>query len=114
MGRVSAVCRRSGRAGALSKPEADWVYRIEAGDLAEINREKTRVVKLNEEGASLDFLGYTFRYYDDLKGRGWQYLNVFPSGKALKRERDKLHEKTDYRQCYKPIPGLVEELNRRL
>jgi len=28
----------------------------------EINREKTRVVDLREEGASLDFLGYTFRY----------------------------------------------------
>src|SRR5271168_1270149 len=50
----------------------------------EINREKTRVVKLNQEGASLDFPGYTFRYYDDLKGRAGQYLNVFPSEKALK------------------------------
>jgi RNA-directed DNA polymerase len=27
-----------------------------------VNREKTRTVKLNEPGASLDFLGYTFRY----------------------------------------------------
>jgi RNA-directed DNA polymerase len=80
----------------------------------EINREKTRVVKLNEEKASLDFLGYTFRYYDDLKGRGWQYLNVFPSAKAVKRERDKLHEMTNYRQCYKAIPALVEDLNRHL
>ncbi|HEX4135388.1 MAG TPA: hypothetical protein VHY84_12315, partial [Bryobacteraceae bacterium] len=41
-----------------------------------INREKTRVVNLKEEGASLDFLGFTFRYYDDLQGRGWRYLNV--------------------------------------
>src|SRR5664279_3434953 len=45
----------------------------------EINREKTRVVNLKEEGASLDFLGFTFRYYEDLKGRGWLYLNVSPS-----------------------------------
>ena len=28
----------------------------------EINREKTRVVQLKEAGASLDFLGFTFRY----------------------------------------------------
>ena len=27
-------------------------------------------------GASLDFLGYTFRYDRDLKGRGHKYLNV--------------------------------------
>jgi len=80
----------------------------------EINRDKTRVVKLSEEGASLDFLGYTFRYYDDLQGRGWRYLNVFPSEKALKRERAKLHEMTDHRQCFKPIPQLAEELNRHL
>jgi len=80
----------------------------------EINREKTRVVNLQEEGASLDFLGFTFRYYEDLKGRGWRYLNVSPSAKALKKEREKLHEMTDHRQCHKPIPQLIEELNRHL
>lgn len=80
----------------------------------EINREKTKVVQLNETGASLDFLGYTFRYYDDLLGRQWRYLNVFPSEKALKRERAKLHEMTNHRQCFKPIPQLIEELNRHL
>lgn len=80
----------------------------------EINREKTRVVNLKEEGASLDFLGFTFRYYKDLKGQGWRYLNVCPSAKALKKEREKLHDLTDYRQCFKPIPELIEELNRHL
>jgi RNA-directed DNA polymerase len=80
----------------------------------EINREKTRVVNLKEEGASLDFLGFTFRYYDDLQGRGWRYLNVSPSEKALKREREKLHDLTDHRQCFKPIPELIEGLNRHL
>jgi RNA-directed DNA polymerase len=80
----------------------------------EINRERTRVVNLKEEGASLGFLGFTFRYYDDLKGQGWRYLNVNPSAKALKKERENLHEMTDHRQCYKPIPQLIEELNRNL
>jgi len=80
----------------------------------EINRDKTRVVKLGGAEESLDFLGYTFRYYDDLQGRPWRYLNVFPSAKALKRERVKLHEMTDHRQCFKPLPQLIEELNRHL
>jgi RNA-directed DNA polymerase len=80
----------------------------------EINREKTRVVNLKEEGASLDFLGFTFRYYDDLQGQGWRYLNVSRSEKALKKEREKLHELTNHQQCFKPIPQLIEELNRRL
>ena len=43
--------------------------RLEGKFQLEINREKTRVVNLREPGASLDFLGYTFRYDRDLKGR---------------------------------------------
>ena len=93
----------------------EWIETKLEGWLGlEINREKTRVVKLKEEGASLDFLGFTFRYYDDLKGQGYRYLNVSPSAKALKKEREKLHELTDYRQCYQPIPQLIEKLNRHL
>jgi RNA-directed DNA polymerase len=80
----------------------------------EINREKTRGVDLRQEGASLDFLGYTFRYDRDLRGQGHRYLNVMPSKKALQRERDELRERTSARQCFKPIPTLIEELNRHL
>ena len=72
------------------------------------------LVNLKEEGASLDFLGFTFRYDRDLKGRQRRYLNVKPSKKALNKERAKLHEMTDYRQSCKPIPVLVQELNRHL
>jgi RNA-directed DNA polymerase len=88
--------------------------RLEGKFQLEINREKTRVVDLREEGASLDFLGYTFRYDRDLKGRDRKYLNVFPSRKAVQREREKLHEMTDSHQCFKPIPVLIGELNRHL
>jgi len=88
--------------------------RLEGKFQLEINRDKTRVVDLWEEGASLDFLGFTFRYDRDLKGRGRRYLNVFPSKKAVQREREKLHEMTDSHQCFKPIPILIGELNRHL
>jgi len=88
--------------------------RLESGLGLEINREKTRVVDLKEQGASLDFLGYTFRYDRDLKGRDQKYLNLFPSEKALKRERAKLHDMTASRQCFKPIPQLIGEMNRHL
>ena len=69
---------------------------------------------LREEGASLNFLRYTFRYDRDLKGRDRKYLNVFPSKKAVQREREKLHEMTNSHQCFKPIPVLIGELNRHL
>ena len=78
-----------------------------------INREKTRTVNLTE-GDSLDFLGFTFRYDNDRYGRGHKYLNVFPSKKALARERDKLRAMTDKSQCFKPVPALIRELNRHV
>ena len=79
-----------------------------------INRDKTRVVNLNDHGASLDFLGYTFRYDRDRYGRDRRYLHVCPSAKALDRERDKLREMTSSRVGWKPIPTLIRELNRHL
>ena len=80
----------------------------------EINRDKTRVVHLGEVGSSLDFLGYTFRYDRDLHGRDRRYLNMFPSEKALARERERLREMTSPRHGWQPIPLLIEEINRHL
>ncbi len=79
----------------------------------EINRDKTRVIKLKEEKASLDFLGYTFRWDRNLYGSG-RYLNVEPSKKALQQERDKINELTDRCQSCTPIPSLIARLNRHL
>ena len=80
----------------------------------EINRDKTRVVDLKQEKASLDFLGYTFRWDRDLYGSGKRYLNVEPSKKSLQRERERINELTDRRQGCTPIPQLIERLNRQL
>lgn len=75
-----------------------------------INREKTSVVRL-KRGQSLDFLGFTFRYDRDLKGRGHQYLNVMPSKESQRKAREAIREKTGPRMCFKPSPKIVEELN---
>jgi len=79
-----------------------------------INREKTRVVDLRAEGASLDFLGYTYRFDRDRFGRARRYLNLSPSKKALAHARATLRDMTDSRMCFQPIPRLVCELNRHL
>lgn len=93
----------------------DWIEgKIERWMGLEINREKTRVVNLTDPGASLDFLGYTFRYDRDLQGRSHRYLNVIPSKKALARERQVLREKTSSRMCFQPIPDMIDHLNRHL
>jgi len=80
----------------------------------EINREKTRVVNIKEKGASLDFLGFTFRWDRDLKGRPRRYLNVRPSAKAMKKEREKLFEMTGASRSCVPLPVLIRNLNRHL
>ncbi len=72
------------------------------------------MVKLTQPGESLDFLGYTFRYDRDLKGRSHRYWNMFPSKTALARERQKLREMTATKMCYKPNPVMINEINRYL
>ncbi len=79
-----------------------------------INRAKTRIVKLSERDASLDFLGYTFRYDRDRRGRPHRYLNLFPSKKALARERRVLREMTGPNMCFQPIRVMISRINRHL
>lgn len=93
----------------------EWIEAKLEGWLGlEINRDKTRVMELREPGAELNFLGYLFRYDRDRKGRGHKYLNVTISAKALKRERQRLGERINRKVCFKPLPELIEELNRHL
>lgn len=54
----------------------------------EINREKTTVKNLREQGTTLDFLGFTYRWDKHLFGGEQHYLNLFPSKKALAKERE--------------------------
>lgn len=79
-----------------------------------INRNKTRIADLKQNGESIDFLGFTFRFDRDLKGRNLRYLNVFPSKKSIQRERNKLKEMTGSNMCFKPIPTLIKEMNIHL
>ena len=101
----------------LARYQADklrnWIESTLEGWLGlQINRDKTRVVNLWQTGAKLDFLGYTFCQWADLKGRSWRYLHVGPSAKSLQREREKLYAMTDYRHCHQPLPLLLEQINR--
>jgi RNA-directed DNA polymerase len=98
--------------GERLRQHVEWLLESWMGLV--INREKTRVVHLNEVGASLDFLGYTFRYDRDLHGRDHRYLNWGPSKKALARERDKLRAMSGSRMCFKPIPDLIAEVNQHV
>ena len=88
--------------GLTAHSKAGWDPRI--------HREKSKVVNLGEAD-SLDFLGYTFRFDRDLHGSDKTYLNVMPSKKSLKKARDAIREKTGPKNCYKPTPVVVKDLN---
>ena len=59
-----------------------------------VNRTKTRVVRLRAPHASLDFLGFTLRYFRSTRIEGYRYLTVEPSARAQARLREKLRALT--------------------
>lgn len=92
-----------------------WLEGMLEGQMGlKINRDKTRVVKLNEQGGRLDFLGYSFEYEADQYGRPRKYLRWSVSVKSVAREQEKLRTMTDHRQCFRPLPCLVAWLNDHL
>jgi len=92
-----------------------WVeQQLEGRFRLTINRKKTRVVQMHQSGATVDFLGFTFRYDRDRYGRGQRYLNVFPSNKALQRLGDKLRGLICSSRAFLPIPELIAEINQVL
>jgi RNA-directed DNA polymerase len=90
----------------------EWIEsQLEGRFRLTINRKKTRIVDLNETGATLDFLGFTFRYDRDLHGRQRRYLNVFPSKKSLARLSVRVHELTGPKWGWMPAPQMIGRVN---
>ena len=76
-----------------------------------LNREKTKIVNVDASYASLDFLGYSFRYDRDLHGRDRHYLNIQPSRKSMARAREKVRELTATKRCFMPVVEMIDEVN---
>jgi RNA-directed DNA polymerase len=88
-----------------------WVEeKLETGLGLRVNRDKTSIVRMGRRGEVLNFLGFTLRYDRDLKGRNREYLNVFPSKKAVGRLREKIRQKTlsGYK---KTLREVIKEVN---
>jgi RNA-directed DNA polymerase len=56
-----------------------------------LNKEKTRLVDMNEPGSSLDFLGFNLRYVKSKYGSG-RYLKVQPKKKAFAKAKEAIRE----------------------
>lgn len=78
-----------------------------------INKEKTTIIDLNK-GQTLNFLGFSFRYVNDRKGRSYKYLEMAPSKQAVAKERDALRELISYKYNWMPVPELVDKVNSQI
>ena len=74
-----------------------------------INKEKTSTVDINNQGSSLNFLGYTFRMDKDRHGRDKKYLNIFPSKKSVERMQKKI--KSEFSNCGMTLMEVVGNIN---
>jgi len=99
----------------IDKQITTWVEdKLEVWMKLSLNRDKTRVVNLREDRASLDFLGYTYRFDRDLMGREHKYLNMQPSKKAEQREREAMRSLINPSQSHTPLPELIRRINTQL
>lgn len=91
----------------------DFIEQSIEGRLSlEINREKTRIVRVKEQGEVLDFLGYRFRYSrNHRRGGGPRYWRVEASPRAQQRAREKIRELTSAKLCHVPIADVVDNVN---
>lgn len=98
----------------MSSRIVKWIEETIEGKLKlTINRDKTKIVKLKEEKAVLNFLGYSFRFDRDLKGRRMKYLNMFPSDKSADRIKEKIKDKTS-KSASLSLQDTIEDLNKTL
>jgi RNA-directed DNA polymerase len=77
----------------------------------EINRDKTRVLNVKEEG--LDFLGYSFCYVNRRLYPGTEVLSMRPSSKAVQRQKDALRELIGPRTRTVPVTERIGSINRQ-
>jgi len=104
-----------GQFDQVTQPLVEWVEtQLEGRFRLTINRWKTRTVDLKQPSASVDFLGYRFRFDHDLFGRGGRYLNMVPSKRSLARLRDRVRELTASHRGLVPVPDLVRDVTRYL
>lgn len=89
---------------------------ILAGLGLQLHPGKTKVVDLREGREGFDFLGCHFRAR--MSGRLWEqkriiryYLHRWPSARAMKRLREKIHERTDRRHAGLDIKAVIDDLN---
>lgn len=95
----------------MNKKIKGWIEHALEGELKlSINREKTRLVNFYKGKETLDFLGFTIQFRDDLHGRNKKYLNIEPSKKAQLKFMERIRTLTGS-GFKKPLQSVIEEIN---
>jgi RNA-directed DNA polymerase len=104
------------RSAAQARTALDAVAEILASLGLRLHPDKTKVVDLREGREGLDFLGCHFRAR--MSGRLWEqrrivryYLHRWPSQRAMKRLREKVHARTARNRVGADIREVIAELN---
>ena len=96
----------------MSRRITEWIEaKIEGVLKLSINKEKTGIAKINKCGNQLNFLGFTFREDNDLQGRPWKYLNIFPAKKAIDKFKESLREELGRNGI--PVSMVIEKINQK-
>ena len=87
----------------------DYLNKLLKSMKLKLNEDKSKVINAFEE--SFDFLGFTFRFDDDvIGGRNRKYWNVEPSSKSQKKVREKIREYLRH-NGHKPPRDVANDLN---
>jgi group II intron reverse transcriptase/maturase len=77
-----------------------------------LHPEKTRMVDLRRGKESFMFLGCTIRKKRSIqRNPRWHFMQRWPSPKAMKRIRERVHELTDARHSGKDVKQIIATLN---
>jgi RNA-directed DNA polymerase len=77
-----------------------------------LHPEKTRMVDLRRGKESFVFLGCTIRKKRSIqRNPGMHFMQRWPSPKATKRVRERVHELTDSRHSRKDVKQIIATLN---
>jgi RNA-directed DNA polymerase len=104
------------RSAAQARAALDAVEEILGGLGLRLHPDKTRTVDLREGREGLDFLGCHF--HARMSGRLWEqkrairyYLHRWPSQRAMKRLREKVHARTGSSRVGADIREVIADLN---
>jgi RNA-directed DNA polymerase len=79
-----------------------------------INQEKTKIVDMKQRGSKLKFLGNEFVVRENKFDTTKNYTAIKASEDAIRKEKEKISEMTNKKNCYKQLSTVIKELNRQM